>query len=349
MPIIRKKLSPDDVYPSDIRYDEETDTVQRNVNGEWEDSPESDPRKQTTIPARVTVNAECDAAQSVADAFENQISEILTAIDNGGTAFTIAGIILSLFTFGPFGVFISIALAIADAMLDAGTTAIEAALPPTAFEDFKCILRCQFKSNGRLQPDGLAQISTEVNDQIGGLGAIILNAMCALAGEGGINNLAALGTATGDCDECGGCGWCFTWLDGALPDGWIMTIRPDGALTTYSGGKFVGGLPTGGGAIIADVQISYTGSVRQIKVAYEWNRTEPAGGSNDFVILVNGGIVHTSPNLTGAGNDVATVDGVWDDSTIELVGGVFNSSAMFNITKIQFRGTGDNPFGTNNC
>lgn len=202
MPIIRRQLKPSDVYPDDLRYNEATETVQSFVNGDWVDNPAADPRRQTTLPPRLTSDPACDAAQSVTDALSAQISSILTAIDNAGTAYTIAGLILGLLAFGPFGIFIGIALFIADIMLSAGTTALEAALTPAVYDTFKCILFCEMDAQGRIDAADLATIQVEVSSQIGGLGATILNAMTSLAGEGGINNLASLGTSTGDCSEC---------------------------------------------------------------------------------------------------------------------------------------------------
>ena len=202
MPLIRKQLKQSDVYPDDIRYNEGTETFQSFIDGEWTDNPNGDPRRQTTFPPRLTGDTACDAAQSVTDALEGQISQILTAIDNAGTAYTIAGLILGLLAFGPFGVFIGIALFLADQMLSAGTTALEAALTPAVYEQFKCAVYCQMDNNGRITESGLANIQAEVNAMIGGLGAAILNGMTSLAGFGGINNLASLGTATGDCSEC---------------------------------------------------------------------------------------------------------------------------------------------------
>lgn len=202
MPIIRRRLNPNDVYPDDIRYNPGTDSIESLVNGDWVENPLADPRHQTTLPPRLTSDPACDAAQSVVDALEGQISDILVAIDNAGTAFTIAGLILGLLAFGPFGVFIGIALAIADAMLDAGTVSLEAALTSGVYEQFMCIIYCQMDNQGRITAGGLANIQTQTNDQIGGLGALILNSMVALAGEGGVNNLASLGTSTGDCGEC---------------------------------------------------------------------------------------------------------------------------------------------------
>lgn len=202
MPIVRRKLDVNTVYPASLRYDEDTDTVQSLVNGSWVDNPTADPRTQTSFPARLTADPACDAAASVVGALHGQIDGILEAIDNASTLFTIAGIILSIFTFGAYALFISLALGIADQMVGFGSTAIAAALTEPVYDQLKCILFCQFGANGRLKSGGFAQIQSDVDDQIGGIGATIINAMIRLAGEGGINNLAALGTATGDCAGC---------------------------------------------------------------------------------------------------------------------------------------------------
>lgn len=250
MPIIRRKLDVNTVYPANMRYDEGTDTVQSNVNGDWIDNPEADPRHQTTLPPRITANPACDAAQSVVDAIKSQVDGTVDAIDNGKTAFTIAGIILSVFTFGTFAVFVTIALGIADAMLGFGTTAIEAALTSTAYETLRCILFCQMDSQGRITADDLADIQSQVTDQIGGIGATIINSMLALAGEGGINNLASTGTSTGDCDDCD-CGLKLIPWPPVDPPAGVVTQLGDGifniALSNRGDGTYTAYISAVGG------------------------------------------------------------------------------------------------------
>lgn len=207
MPIVRKKLDENAVYPTDLRYNSDTDTVQSLVNGSWIDNPDADPRTKTVFPARLTSNTACDAAQSVVDALKGQIDDIIEAIDNTQTLFTIAGIILSFLSFGLYAIFVSLALGLADLMVEFGSDQIEAALTEAVYDTLKCIIYCQFDTNGRLKPGGFEQILADVSSQIGGTAATILNAMLNLAGEGGVNNLAAIGTSTGDCAACEcGCG-----------------------------------------------------------------------------------------------------------------------------------------------
>lgn len=205
MPVIRKKLSPDEVYPSTIRYNPDTDQVESLIDGVWTPNPAVDPRINTLFPPRITSDSKCDAAASVSAAFQTQIGEILTAIDNAATVFQIAGLVLGLLSFGVFAIFINIALAIGDAMLDAGSSALTAALTPAVWDQFECILYCNMDGNGRLVLGGFAQVQADVAAQIGGLAGTTINSFVALSGEAGINNLASIGTSTGSCTGCTSC------------------------------------------------------------------------------------------------------------------------------------------------
>ena len=352
MPIIRRKLQASDVYPDDIRYDADTDTVQRLINDDWTDSPESDPRTQTTFPPRLTADTACDAAESVKDAVKGQVDAILTAIDNAATAFTVGGLILGLFTFGVFEIFIAIALAIANAMLDAGTSALAAALTDPVYHTFACILDCHMNTSGRLDAGSLPEIEAEIDDQIGGLAATILNSMLSLAGEGGINNLASLGTSTGDCDDCG-CieTWCYDF-DFTLSDG--------GSFVTVTLGTWVGGTGwvgvaygSGGGisGMVFDFDVAQLRGMEMIHTAssyggYQklsvWENT-PAAGVNHFLSsdpeVMNGINVHSI-------YDSFDIENLANRVTL-YVDGAGSSNAT--IHHIKFWGTGTNPFGDNNC
>jgi len=202
LPVIRRKLDPNQVYSTNTRYNEETDTVQSFVNGDWVDNPLADPRTQNLFPPITTSDPTCDAAQSVSDAFEDQINGIITLISESNTFFTIAGALLALFEFGPWGVLIILAIAIAHVMLDAGATALTAAFVGDTWDKFKCILFCHMDTNGRVKAGEFGQIKDDVSTKIGGLAETILNAMLDLAGEAGVNNLAASRTVTGDCADC---------------------------------------------------------------------------------------------------------------------------------------------------
>lgn len=256
MPIIRRKLDPAEVYAENIRYDAETDAVQSLINGEWVDNPEADSRTQTLFPPIFSTEPRCDAAESAKDAFKGQIESVTTAISEAKTIYSIAGLILALFTFGIYAIFIAVALFIANVMLEAGTLAIEAAFTPTVYHLFACILYCNMNSQGRLIPDSLGVIKTQIDDQIGGLAATILKAMLDLAGEGGVNNLASLGTSVGDCSECG-CEEPCPLIDWVVGSGALL-VRDDDFSMTISSTDIGGG--SQGVAIYSPLALSSGGT-----------------------------------------------------------------------------------------
>lgn len=306
MPIIRKKLAPSDVYPDDIRYNEATDTVQSFIDGQWVDNPEADPRTQTTFPPRNTADPRCDGAQSVVDALANQIAQIAEAIDNAQTVATIAGLVLGLFSFGVFAIFINIALVIANFMLDAGAAAIEAALTPSAYDTLKCILFCHMDGGGRLIEGELPNVLTEVSDQLPGLASGILNQMLELAGEGGINNLAALGTSTGNCAACpcgceGGCPKTTTTYQYDSPS-WTV----HGAFTRYNASTPVGQFDSFTLTSTAFLDLGSEKCVTQVDVVVN-NGCGPTAGAD--VELFIGGVSQGVKNVAdkiGCGSASAT-------------------------------------------
>lgn len=369
MPIIRKQLKASDVYPDDIRYNPSGDKVERLVDGEWVEAPESDPRKTTTLPPRVTADTRCDAAQSVADALENQINQIANAIDNAQTVATIAGLILGLFSFGVFAIFINIALAIAGYMLDLGTAAILAALPPSAYDTVACILYCHMDDNGRILPGHLTQIHQELVDQIGATGGQIIMEMLSLAGEGGINNLGASGQSTGDCDECGcSTDWCYVF-DFTSTDGDFMRDTSLGDNNgTWTGGQgwnttdFLNVVTNPDTAVrLVFIQRSFP-SATVTKVILTYNFTGGTYDSNALralIIFLNdvdrGNI--TRAVITNGTNLTFTIEGEW--TGIEGIDIYIRSSrdttspytysGSGRIVSVQLEGTGYNPFGTDNC
>jgi len=358
MPIIRRRLDPATVYPTDIRYDPDTDKVQRKINGDWVDAPESDPRHATTLPPRLTSDPACDAARSVADALKGQIDQILTAIDNSGTAFTVAGIILSVFSFGVFAVFVSIALTIANAMLDAGTSALSAALTPTVFDQLTCILSCHMNSQGRITADGIAAAESDVTGQIGGLGATILNAMLSLAGEGGVNNLGAIGTSTGDCSGCE-CSWCYTFDFETTDGGFNLTADAFGIYSAGDGWKTQFGVGTdGNGYVILQLARAFVGNIKSVDVSVQLTASGSPGYPSNWIYVTDSvGTIITAGGTPGsAGGYVENWTGNHDVTglTYIQISAGFHSGAVDPggeaiLKTITLRGTGDNPFGADNC
>lgn len=371
MPVIRKKLAPSDVYPDDIRYNPSGDQVEVLIDGVWTPAPGSDPRHQTTLPPRVTADTKCDAAASIADALENQIAQIVQAIDNSLTLFQIAGLILGLFSFGVFTIFINLALLVADYLFGLGSTAILAALPPSAYDTLKCILYCYMDDNGRIAAGDLPNIYQDCVDQIGATGGQILIEMMQLAGEGGLNNLASIGTSTGDCSTCG-CSpnWCKYWDFSADAGGWDAIALGAGIFGTLVPGEWQG---TDAVETVSTPDLAHRGvvlrrlfptrTVTHILITYNLTKGTYDNTAGSAARVASGDIfggtvirnVAASSLITGTDLTLDTF-GSWVMEELQLW--IFSSrdstapyaySGSVGITSILMEGEGENPFGPDDC
>lgn len=371
MPIIRKQLKPSDVYPDDIRYNPSGDNVEVLIDGEWTPAPGSDPRRNNTLPPRVTSDTKCDAARSIADALQGQISGIVAAIDNASTAMTIVGIILSIFSFGVFAIFVTIALGIADYMIGLGSAAIEAALPPSAFDDLACILYCHMDEDGRISAADIPNIQQEMVDQLGATAGTIINSMIDLAGFAGLNGLAAVGTSTGDCSACG-CPttWCKFWDFTTNEGGWDAIAIGGGIFGTFVPGEWQG---TDAVDTISSPDISHRGvalrrifatrTVTHINIVYDLTKgtSDLAGGSNFRLVVgdIFSGTVLRNLAFSAMSNGTnLTQDWTGSQSMEELQMWLFSSrdqtipytyGGTVHIKAITMEGDGTNPFGADDC
>jgi len=210
----------------------------------------------------------------------------------------------------------------------------------------------------RLDSAALDQVKSDVNDQIGGLGAVILNSMLTLAGEGGVNNLAALGTSTGDCDDCG-CAWCYTF-DFETTDGDFLPA--DAGLGTYVSAQgwtsTFAVLGDGNGYRIIQLQRAFTGHIQSVDLVVQLTSSGAPGYPSNWVYVTT----NVSPIITSGGTPGTAGDYPFNWSGDQDVTGItyiqisagfgsggFDPGGEVILKTITLRGTGDNPFGADNC
>lgn len=236
--VIRKELSPDEVYDPRYRYVMETNAIQFYNGTDWVAAPEADPRSAASgaLPPLPADDARCLAASNAA----RWINDVIDGFLNNAALFSDAtgllGIIATFFLdLGVFGVLIDVILALCVLMFTAGVDAVSAVFTPELYDQIKCIFYCNFSDDGSLTPDGFSRIQSQVTSDIGGLAADILNAMFAITGYVGLNNA---GTRDGgeavDCSSCGSCieYFCIDMpspLQGITPE----TTTCDGAQNTW--------------------------------------------------------------------------------------------------------------------
>lgn len=201
--VVRKLLSENEITPPDRRYNQSTDAVEFSPDGgtTWVDAPWLDPRSSDIFRRPALPDGErCNAAARMRAQIEQQMD---TAI-----AFQSVAGIASSFLFGlglltaGIGTLVGLFLLVADTLLTIGIDAIITAMTASVYDQLECILFCNIDDNGQMSEAQLAQIRADVNDQIGGVAAVVLNLMFDSFGSVNLSNAAVVRDESGDCEDC---------------------------------------------------------------------------------------------------------------------------------------------------
>jgi len=241
MEIVRKRLSAQELYDPRITYDDETDTIYYTPPGETVgiESPEFDPRHTGSIPLPAGAGTACDSAATMVAMLQAMADALIANIASGQSALVITlAIIAFLVAMGWVALFILIIEALVAAAIFAGAAALEEAFTPEMWDTLNCIIFCEMSAGGHLTAGALEAIRTEVDAQIGGIAATLLNYWFDALGEAGLNNASLVmgGLVTGDCADCE-CEWCYEWsnVTDFAADGWSRAINtPASKYWTYA-------------------------------------------------------------------------------------------------------------------
>lgn len=209
--VLRKRLAPDQVSPTNLRYNVDCDCVQQTYDGgdTWIDNPGQDPRHSVTyqFPPVGGDDPKCQAAANQVRFLNNVIDETLSNIAIAGDALSLALTILPFIVeLGPFAILFDLVLALAGILISAGATAINAAFTNDVYDQLLCIFYCAIEDDGTVTADDLAEIETKVGEDIGGLVQVVIDAMLLVTGEVGMTNEGTIGDAPADCSDCE-CTW----------------------------------------------------------------------------------------------------------------------------------------------
>lgn len=223
--VVRDELNPNDVSPSNRRYNPETDEVEiQNPDGTWTPNDGADPRTDDggQYAPPVADDVRCQAAANMARWYENLIDETLVNIGSAtGASGLVTLLIGALQILGPFAILIDLIFGVALILFDAGSLAISAAFTSEVYDQLTCIFFNAIDENGVANSAALAAIKSEIDSSIGGLVATVMDAMLFLQGNVGLTNTGAVGMAPSDCSACSG--WCIT-CDFTLSDGGFNTF-----------------------------------------------------------------------------------------------------------------------------
>lgn len=262
--VIRKRLDEGEVYPTNMRYDATTDTVQQTYDGgaTWVDNPSADPRTNPAnlIPPPTGSDPRCQAAanmvaqqKGVIDAFLLAESELGVGLDLLG----LATILMALFEIlGPFAILFDLCLALAALMLDATATAVNAAFTTAVYDALLCIYDCTIAPDGTVSAAQFTTVKSKVDTELTGIAKDVMDAILFLIGQVGLQNEGAQGDAPADCSACDAT---FDHTDDFSTGmhGWYGNPANFGGSPTHFGGHIGGG----SGAVTLIAQYTFTGFV----------------------------------------------------------------------------------------
>jgi len=347
--VVRKELAPGEVYPTNLRYNPDTDTVQQTYDGgsTWVDQPGQDPRHATTyqFPPVVADDPKCQAASNMSLFFANLIGTVLDVISTGLDALGVATSIMPLFVeLGPFAILFDLGLGLGAALIGLGADVITAEFTPEVFEALTCVFYCHIGEDGSVTSEQLSAINAQIEAQFNPDVFLIMAACFLLMGEVGLSNAGTTGGAPADCSGCD-CGWCEakdwtpddtlggwtvtrgTWAEG---DGWdgifvdtnskssaILDAVPAAAtrftsITIIFSGDFAGA--NGGARIQGYLSGSQIFNVVQTSggshVSFTWSGDEML---DEIVLLINSGSSATQCKIEGwTGSGLGTAPGISD-------------------------------------
>lgn len=363
MDIVRKELTPDELQNPNNRYNPDCDCTQTTIDGgaTWQDNPGIDPRTSTALllPVPTTSDPRCDSATGITANFRDGLTQVIANLNTTSNAFAGASIILTILDFlDGIGLIIQLFIDFCTLILSIGVELVEADFTNSVYAQFACNLYCDCKDDGSFDATAFDKLLTDNATSFGEFSTvnIILNSWLNGLGFVGLSNVGSVKRTSGDCSDCA-CGWCYEFDFTIDEQGWVLTPIGASVRGQYLSGQgwssndnvcegadwnnaFNVNLLTTYTATVDTMQIDYTstnGTSDGIDVAVGY----PSGFSAETTYGEPGGTLSFSPNCP-----VLQIYVQMNPSTSSCGGDRPGSVIM---SKLRLYGTGDNPFGTNNC
>lgn len=367
--VIRGRLSEEDVTPPNIRYNPDTDTVQFSPDGgvTWNDAEGQDPRRAPAFlkPPLTGSDLQCDAAANMTAWLKAFLDEIIADLEFIGTVGLVVSTAINFWAllFEPVAIIELIAEA-ATTIGGVGSSALDAAFSSETYDLILCIFFCDIGTDGQVSEEQFTQIQTDMS-ALNATAQIVMALILGAQGRIGLSNAGAIGSETGDCDDCA-CGWCYEFDFTAGDGGWTAlpsaSYSPGGARGNYASDRWNSSKSVTGpnsAELFFRVALPSPANITRVDVLY--NRTPGAfdlgfsnsiTGDGDYYISVSPMASNTD---TGSGDrtlafagsiDLTSFVNVWLFASITGSG---DPGGSLYCTKITLRGVGENPFGADNC
>jgi hypothetical protein len=178
----------------------------------WTDAPQFDPRNNVTLNPPLEGadgdDKKCKGAANIKRHMENQADKFIADGSAWGNVSDLISIAIAILIFvgivGTGGALTPLLLALCGSLMAVGVTAFEAAMTPTVYATFQCIIYCNMQNDASFTDAQVTTIVNEIYGQLDGVAAEYLARTVEAMGASGLTNMAR--TASGEAADCSGCG-----------------------------------------------------------------------------------------------------------------------------------------------
>ena len=210
--VIREELAAADVSPPDLRYNPECDCIEQTPDGgtTWVENPAADPRHGSgfRLPPLEGEDARCDAAARETAAWREVYDTFIAAGNAAMFATQILNILLVLS--GGVGILITLMLGLFGVLITIGKSEMESAFDDDVWDAIKCIIYNQIGEDGSVSETELSAIYDEIFAQYPGVIYNTLIEIGHLFGEVLLSNASVERAEIGDCADCADV-WCYVF------------------------------------------------------------------------------------------------------------------------------------------
>jgi len=356
-----------------------TGIMETSTDGEtWEENREDDPRFNPPalppLPIEPGEDLRCAAANNVTGYLQTAADGIIADSAAWGNLTALLGVVMSVILViiagASLGTLTPLAMGLIGALMATGSSAFTAAMTAEIYETFLCIVYCHTPEDGVYTEADWQAIKASVLTDITGIAQTFFHENLNIMGIAGMNNASRTGISAGlECDECA-CDdmWCYLFDFDTSDGDW--NVVTDGG---YNNGVYTGSpgwddtdhLNTASTPDIADrsvyIEIPLPArTITKMTMTYDFTGgTYVNNGLRAVVFFLNevdrGNVIKTA--MVDGASQTFEIEGTWGGVTnirAFLRSSVDNTSpytysGSCAIRSIQIEGTGDNPFGADNC
>ena len=306
--IVRKQLTELEINDPAVRVNPSSPfQVQRTHDGgsTWVDSPTDDPRHTPGArrPPRTGSARRCDAAANATAWIKQNIDALELSLFGSALATAIVPLLFIAF-FGPIGVVLDLLIGALAGLESYSAGTLNAAFTTTHYTTIENIIYCHMDDDGQISATALAAIKSDIDAQLGGTIASVLDILLPIWGEVGLSNAGAVGTEVGSCGSfyCFCPGGIVLFGGNGYPSPWNrrsgfgnVTCTPYGCSYDGTNDKMVGCLTTiNNAAIYAEASYPGTPPLASIgKITMRYSAHSSRSGVGAFIEIYDH--MNTSP------------------------------------------------------